>query len=42
MIGAATVLFLIFKFIVGLYIACFNGQRVVAATFFSALRCDMR
>ena len=34
--------FLLFKFIVGLYIACFNGWRFVTVTLFSAVCCDMR
>ena len=42
-LGAVTMLFLlVFKFIVGLYIACFNGQRFVTVTFFSAEYRDMR
>ena len=41
-LGAVTMLLLIFKFIVGLYIACFNGSRFVAVTFFSAECRDMR
>ena len=41
-LGAVTMLLLVFKFIVGLYIACFNGSRFVAVTFFSAECRDMR
>ena len=41
-LGAVTMLLLVFKFMVGLYIACFNGSRFVAVTFFSAECCDMR
>ena len=41
-LGAVTMLLLVFKFIVGLYIACFNGSRFVAVTFFSAQCRDMR
>ena len=41
-LGAVTMLVLVFKFIVGLYIACFNGSRFVAVTFFSAEFRDMR
>ena len=39
---AVTMLLLVFKFIVGLYIACLNGSRFVAVTFFSAECRDMR
>ena len=42
LLGAVTMLLLVFKFIVGLYIACFNGSRFVAVTFFSAECRDMR